>query len=101
MVPSSFDESNQVLNPPAGMSVDDCTPLSVCQATQHDGTPIVVSCWKITAEELVEIQRTGRVWLIVLGYTMPPVILSGHTPFGSDQSAQFIPPSQDPGGTNG
>lgn len=80
MNPTSFDESNHVLGAPKGMSADECLPLSVCMTSngQHD---VVVSCWKVTAEELEEIKKTGRVWLIVCGKTMPPVWLNGTSPF--------------------
>jgi hypothetical protein len=78
---SAFDEENGVLHPPPGMSVDDCTVLSVCRTRTQDGTPIVISCWKPTPEEWAEMKRTGRVWLYVWGQTMPPVALSGHDPF--------------------
>ena len=44
------------------------------------GIPVVVSCWKMTAEELAEINRTGRVWLVVWGVTQPPVSLCGEKP---------------------
>jgi hypothetical protein len=46
-----------------------------------DEMPVVISCWKVTQEELEEIQRTGRVWLMVYGVTMPPVVLCGVRPF--------------------
>lgn len=78
--PSSFEESNGVLNVPAGMSEDDCTPLSVCHATGPGGMPMVVSLWKFTAEELEEVKRTGRVWLGIVGATMPPAFVSGFKP---------------------
>ena len=37
--------------------------------------PVVISCWKLTKEELDLINKTGRVYLTVLGETMPPVAL--------------------------
>lgn len=45
------------------------------------GTPVVISCWKPTAQEMEELRKTGRVYLIVAGATMPPVILTAVTPF--------------------
>lgn len=78
MVPSSFDESDDFLNPPDDMK-DDCLPLSIARR-EVDGYPGVISCWRPTAEELAEINKTGRVWLIVVGPTMPPVMLDGIKP---------------------
>ena len=81
MIPTSFDESNHVLDKPPGMTYEQCQALSVWQGESSDGVPLVVSAWKPTREELESIKRTGRVWLIVLGQTMPPVSLEGTSPF--------------------
>jgi len=85
MIPASFDESNDSLSKPNDMSHEQCEALSVWRGNmevgQGDQLPTVVSCWKLTKEELEEVNRTGRVWLFVVGYTMPPVIMSGHKPF--------------------
>lgn len=80
MMPSAFDEENAVLDPPPGgrMGIES---LSVCQTVDHVGTPVVVSCWKATREELDEIARTGRVWLIIMGETMAPAHVLGSSPF--------------------
>ncbi len=76
-VPTSFDESNNVLGNPPGL---DCEPLSVCNTMQGE-LPVVVSCWKLTEQELEEIIRTKRVWLGVIGHTMPPAWITGNKPF--------------------
>lgn len=83
MVPASFDEANTVLNPPPSMSPDECEPLNVWRGPTQDG-PVVISCWKLTEEELEEVQRTGRIWLWVFGETMPPCVLIGKHPFNSE-----------------
>ncbi len=79
MEPTSFDEENLVLGPPPGVSEEDCQSLSVHRA--EGPPPMVISCFKVTKEELETISRTGRVWLIVWGVTMPPVILTADSPF--------------------
>ena len=79
---ASFDEANTVLGKPQDMTHEQCEAASVCRTQNADGVMVVVSCWKVTKEELEEIQRTGRVWLIVAGHTMPPVNLTGISPFG-------------------
>jgi hypothetical protein len=79
--PASFEESNAVLEKPGDTGVDDCTSaLSVCIA-QHHGVPVVISCWKLSAKELEEINRTGRVWLGICGDTMPSAWVAGIKPF--------------------
>lgn len=79
MIPASFEESETYLGAPPGME-SDCDPLSIARRVTEDGHPVVISCWKPTREELEEIQRTGRVWLMVWGQTMPPVALVGTKP---------------------
>lgn len=78
---ASFAEANAVLGKPDDMTHEQCEAASVLRATMTDGTPVVISCWKVTAEELEEIQRTGRVWLLVCGTTMPPAKVLGNKPF--------------------
>jgi hypothetical protein len=81
MVISSFDEANAVLDKPADMTRDECEPASVLRTETMSGQSVVVSCWKVTKEELEEIQRTGRVWLMSWGVTMPPSAVLGTRPF--------------------
>lgn len=76
----SFDESNTVLSKPEQMTSDQCAPLSVLRTETEDGFPVVVSCWKCTKDELEEINKTGRVWLMVYGVTMAPVAIAGNKP---------------------
>lgn len=81
-----FDESDAVLGPPPGMSAEECQALQILRIS--DGThPIVVSCWKLTKDELDEINRTGRVWLMIWGETMPPAAVSGTKPFSVEPPA--------------
>lgn len=79
-VPASFDESNAYLSRPASMTEDECDPLSIAHV-EANGIEQVVSCWKLTADELAEVNRTGRVWLGICGVTMPPAWISGVSPF--------------------
>jgi hypothetical protein len=53
----------------------------VLRTETEQGVPVVVSCWKVTREELDQIIATGRVWLTVCGETMPPCEVSGTRPF--------------------
>ena len=66
------------------MSEEDIGSIScwVGEATNGDLiTTTTISCWKLTAEELAEVNRTGRVWLGCMGATMQPAWISGHSPF--------------------
>lgn len=69
--PLAFPEANLIFYPPSGME-DDVLPLHVKR-----GDSCLISCWKLSAEELSEIQATGVVWLSVLGWGLPPVMVSG------------------------
>jgi hypothetical protein len=70
-----------VLGKPADMDHDDCSCLSVLRTrVNNHRIPVVISCWKLTAEELEEINSTGRIWLMVSGETMPPAVVSGTKP---------------------
>lgn len=85
MEPVAFDEENTVLNKPTSMTADECEALSVCCCQSESGWPVVITCWKLTKEELEEVNRTGRVYLVVVGDTMPPVKLHGTKPFINTQ----------------
>ncbi len=79
-VPQKFPQSNVTLGPPSGMTLEDCNELSACRST-HDGHPTIVSCWKLSPQELTEISKTGQVWLVVWGRNHPPVCVTGEWPF--------------------
>lgn len=84
MTPCSFDESNEVLGRPEGMEADECDPLCVWRGPFLVGEragPAVASCWKLNEVELVEVFRTKRVWLVVLGETMQPCFVLGEKPY--------------------
>jgi hypothetical protein len=85
VIATSFDEENAVLDPPAGMTNDQCESLSVWRGRlEKSGLPAVVSCWKITDKEWEQMRQTGRIWVMVLGETMPPLIPLGKNPFTND-----------------
>jgi hypothetical protein len=84
MIAASFDESNGYIGPPPDMTDEECSSLSVWRGDfegPNGKIPHVISCWKVTAEELAEINRTDRIWLDVVGFTIQPVFLSGINPF--------------------
>ncbi len=55
----SFDESNCHLEAPEGVE-EDVQPLSILRG-EMKGSPVVISLYKLTAAELAEVNRTGRV----------------------------------------
>lgn len=81
MIATSFSEENLILDPPPQLREENIECLPVFAGRAEDGTPIVISCWKITAEEMEEMKKTGRVWLMVFGHGMPVVSVVGKNPF--------------------
>lgn len=81
MIPTSFEESNHVYDKPSNMSRDVCDALSVWKGTIGDQGMGVISCWKLTKEELEEINKTGRVWVYHYGDYLQPHYVGIHTPF--------------------
>ena len=55
MIPCSFEESNGYLSAPKNMP--ECEALSVYKGDDSDGIPFVISCFKLTKEEMIEIAR--------------------------------------------
>jgi hypothetical protein len=83
MFPTSFPESNAVLDKPPEMTYDECEALTVWMGSTEAGVGVIISCWKPTKAELDEINRTGRVWLLIYGGAMPPSVIIGTDPFSS------------------
>jgi hypothetical protein len=85
MIPTSFPESNGFCDTPIGVSPDEVCPLAthIAPVFFTDGTEstAIISCWKFTKEELEEVNKTGRVWLWIIGSQMPPVSLDVESPF--------------------
>ena len=80
MTSTSFKESNHVLDTPKGSQIN-CDALSVFVGQTDDQTPVVVSCWKLTKDEIDDLLKTGRLWCIIVGQTMPPITLTTVNPF--------------------
>lgn len=47
--------------------------LPVTKVDFEDGTAGVESCWELSKEEIEEAIKTGRVYLLCLSYTHPPI----------------------------
>lgn len=83
MVPIAFDEENYVIDVRAGSSWPievEPIPVRLCRM-KDTGIPIIVSCFKVTKEELEEIKRTGRVWMLTFGPSMNYTKLVVSNPF--------------------
>lgn len=79
-----FPQANLRLGPPPGMTEEQVYTLPTyrCPQAQH-----MISCWQLSPEELAEVQRIGKVWLIIwTGSTHPPVCVAGIDPFSEREA---------------
>lgn len=89
--PTAFAGSNTIMHaPPGAENVQDMhvfRPPHLC-----------VSCWTVTAEELAEITRTGRIFLSVLMSGQQPPVYVGSESACREVSLDFGPvwPAQPP-----
>lgn len=81
MVPTSFDESDGILDKPSNMTYEQCDPICVKHIVFQDGFPGVITCWKLTKEEVDELISTGRLWITIMGNVIPPISPTVEKPF--------------------
>lgn len=82
MIPAvEFPESNFTFSKPSSMTDEQCAPLHVWKGKDDGGTPVIISCWQLSKEDLEEIQKNGKIYLTICGTGMPPVSLQTETPF--------------------
>ena len=74
----NFHGANMLLGPPKGSE-------NVCELYTYTNGRCSVSCWELSAEELAEIARTGRVFVSIFsGRSQPPVYV------GSEDSVREV-----------
>ncbi len=78
MRPIPFKESNLNLGAGDNPNTDD---MPVAISVDSEAIPMVVSCWKLSPEELAEINRTGEIWPAVMGHRTPPISIMAFNPF--------------------
>lgn len=81
MLPTDFEQRNLVFTKPGNMTDEQCMDLPVYKGQYADGFPCIISCWRLSKEDLEEIQRTGVIWLSITGQVQPPVSLFTENPF--------------------
>ena len=81
MTPAAFNEENTVFSPPEGMNLEEVSVLSCYCGQLEDGRPIIVTCWKVSAEDLAQIQATGRIWASAVLDSLPCIRLQTANPF--------------------
>jgi len=92
MEATSFKEETRVLGPPPGVSEKEVHSLPVAMVDYGD-TPAVVSCWKLTKADLERIKKTGQIYLVICGRTMPPSIVMAENPIEEFDDVTLAEPS--------
>lgn len=79
MGPVPFPEQNKIFRAPEGMP--NCVDLPVWQGEAQDGSPVILSCWQPTREDIVRIAAGAPIWLGVYSRSLPPVCVTVTNPF--------------------
>lgn len=94
-----FEHANFILDAPLvdekrvtkdakGNTCVDGIPVDPLRVFKDDASRQFVSCWQLSAAEMLEVIRTGRVYLFILGFAHPPVYVTGMNVW-NDQVADF------------
>jgi len=76
MKPINFKESNKTFLRPESMTDDQCRPLRVYQDDKY-----IISKWKLTFFERIQILFSGIIWLCVHANYTPPISVDLKNPF--------------------
>lgn len=60
----------------------------------HKAKDQIISCWKLTKEELEQINKTGVIWFSVMGQLQPPIWLGTENPFKEEEAREMITEKQ-------
>ena len=60
----------------------------------HKAKDQIISCWKLTKEELEQINKTGIIWFSVMGQSQPPIWLGTENPFIQEEAREMITEKQ-------
>lgn len=71
-IPVGFVGANHIMYAPPDATPEECVDLPVQRAPGQ-----LISCWRLSPAEVAEINRTGVVWLSVIGRGMPPIKVAG------------------------
>lgn len=74
----TFEQANTMM---LGSLEHDVYDLPVWRGNLAGEVTAVISCWEVSEAELAEIIRTRRVWLYVMGQSMPPATIEADDPF--------------------
>jgi hypothetical protein len=82
VVPASFDGADIVFDRPSNMSRDECEAISgKIVLVGKAEIPAIVTCWKLTTEEIAHLVKGGRLWILTTGDKLWPIRPTTEKPF--------------------
>lgn len=102
MKPISFHRHEQLINAPQGEE-DTIMPLPAVIVEYADNNVAFVSCWTFSWRELWRLLRNRRIYLAVMAFQQPPVLLTTELGDVGLEDAQIVEatshvPEQSPNG---
>lgn len=82
MIPVRIEHATRVLGPPEGVGREDCSSLAIRDIPSPLGNQMW-SAWEPTPEELLQLRRGARLFLVITGVAHPMVCLCVGTHVGS------------------
>ena len=77
--PVAFEQQNAVLQAPRD-SEGYCRQLGLPVHRKVTDIPEVISCWQLSDAERAEVARTGKVFVSMVGMTVPPHYVAAEFP---------------------
>lgn len=81
MIPIDFPNANFTFTKPSTMTDEQCSDLRVFKGHDEEDTPVIISCWQPNKEDIESINAGKPIYLQIVGYSMPPVVLYTENPF--------------------
>lgn len=53
-----------------------CFDLPGTKYIYEDGTPGIETCWQLTEEEIQQVVKDGKIYVYMMGQTVPPMFLA-------------------------
>lgn len=55
---------------------EDCLDLPGTRYECEDGQPGIETCWQLSKEEIQQVMEDGKIYVYMLGYTVPPMFVA-------------------------
>ncbi|MPW25967.1 hypothetical protein GC105_09205 [Alkalibaculum sp. M08DMB] len=85
MKPIITETTNSILT----SNFEDVIDLPITRINYGDGNVGVESCWKLSPEELEEVNKTGVIYFVCVAPTHPPICLSPYSSLSGQMEGQY------------